>query len=268
MFARRAPCRPIPSGTGILPSANSTPRKAESLPSVHGARCEDYYVPSPATPSALSVHSFGQERKSTPLSSIQRACFDSPPPRQPNYLQSVTHSWTQANSVTPAFSVTSLLSLRSFSQERKSTPLLSIACARFCRYVGELATGILLPNSLLPDTGATPRATTRAKNGARLLEPKSAFERRSQASGAFAVSKSPSAAFSGAILQSCRVATAFRTAGSRVASPHPADPSAGSCNIKALRSSLLATRAPRSSILDRDSRDLADRIETPCLCPA
>jgi hypothetical protein len=268
MFARRASDRPIPPSTGILPAANSTPAKVESLPSVRGARCEDYHVPSPSTPSAPSVRSFGQERKSTSLSSIQRACFDSALPRQPKHLQSVTHSWTQANSVTPAFSVTSLLSLRSFSQERKSTPLLSIACTRFCRYVGGLATGILLPNSLLPDTGATTRATTRAKNGARLLEPKSAFERKSQVSGAFAVSKSPSAPFSRAILQACRIATASSTAWSLVASPRRASPSAGSCNIKALRSSLLATRTPRSSILDRDSRDLADRIETPCLCPA
>ena len=170
MFARRASHRPIPPSTGILPAANSTPAKAESLPSVHGARCEDYYVPLPSTPSAISVHSLGKERKSTPLFSIQRACFDSPLPRQTKHLQSVTHSWAQTNNVTPAFSATSLLSLRSFSQERKSTPLLSIACARFCRYVGGLATGILLPNSLLPDTGAAPRATTRAKNGARLLE--------------------------------------------------------------------------------------------------
>ena len=268
MFARGASHRPIPPSTGILPAANSTPAKAESLPSVHGAKCEDYYFPSLSTPKALSVHSFGQERKSTPLFSIQRAYFDSPLSGQPKHLQSVTHFSTQANSVTPAFSETSPLSLRSFSPERKSTPLLSIACARFCRYVGGLATGILLPNSLLPGTGAMPRATTRAKNGARLLEPKSVFERKSQVSGAFAVSKSPAASFSKAILQAYRIATASSTAGSLVTSPQRASPSAGSCNIKAILLSLLATRKPGSSILDRDSRDLAERIETPCLCAA
>jgi hypothetical protein len=35
-----------------------------------------------------------------------------------------------------AFPVTSALLVRSFAQERKSTPLLSCACARFCRYGG------------------------------------------------------------------------------------------------------------------------------------
>jgi hypothetical protein len=55
---------------------------------------------------------------------------------QPVHFQSPTHSLTHAKDITSAFPVTSALFLRFFSQEGKSTPLLSIACALFCRSVG------------------------------------------------------------------------------------------------------------------------------------
>jgi hypothetical protein len=44
------------------------------------------------------------------------------------------HSFSQQ--ATTVFRVTSELFVRSFAKERKSTPLLSCACARFCGYVG------------------------------------------------------------------------------------------------------------------------------------
>jgi hypothetical protein len=55
---------------------------------------------------------------------------------QPTQFQSLPHSLQQEKNTTPAFPVTSELFLRSFAQERKSTPLFSCACAQFRRYVG------------------------------------------------------------------------------------------------------------------------------------
>src|SRR5579862_2055987 len=55
---------------------------------------------------------------------------------QPAYFQSPAHPFTHKQNITAAFPTTSPLFVRSFAQERKSTPLVSCACARFCRKWG------------------------------------------------------------------------------------------------------------------------------------
>jgi hypothetical protein len=52
------------------------------------------------------------------------------------YFHSLPHSLQYDQNVTPVFPTRSALFLRSCAQERKSTPLFSCACARFCRHVG------------------------------------------------------------------------------------------------------------------------------------
>jgi hypothetical protein len=52
------------------------------------------------------------------------------------YFHPLPDSLQQEQNITPVFPITPALSLRSFAQERKSTPLVSCACARFCRWVG------------------------------------------------------------------------------------------------------------------------------------
>ncbi len=49
------------------------------------------------------------------------------------YCQSLPHSLQQERKLTPAFPITPGLFLRPFTQERKSSPVFSCACARFCR---------------------------------------------------------------------------------------------------------------------------------------
>src|SRR5579862_2097474 len=67
--------------------------------------------------------------------STLRTLFSAPNP-QASHLHRVAHSFTSAKNITLAFPFTSALFLHSFAQERKSTPLLSCACARFCRNGG------------------------------------------------------------------------------------------------------------------------------------
>lgn len=57
---------------------------------------------------------------------------------QPAHFQLLTHSLMHAKNVTAAFPITSTLFLRSFAPERKSTPLVSCACALFWRNGGYL----------------------------------------------------------------------------------------------------------------------------------
>jgi hypothetical protein len=61
---------------------------------------------------------------------------------QPAYFQSPTQSLTHTKNITAAFPVTSALFIRSFAQERKSTPLFSSAYARFCRKWGYLQNSV------------------------------------------------------------------------------------------------------------------------------
>ena len=60
------------------------------------------------------------------------------------YFHLLVHSFNKERNVTPAFPVTSPLFGRSLALERKSTPLFSCACARFCRYVGVGRASIML----------------------------------------------------------------------------------------------------------------------------
>jgi hypothetical protein len=55
---------------------------------------------------------------------------------QPSLFHALAHSFAHDRKLTHASPVTSTLFLRSLAQERKSTPLLSTACARFCRNGG------------------------------------------------------------------------------------------------------------------------------------
>ena len=55
---------------------------------------------------------------------------------QPPYFQRLPHSLKVARSRTQAFPIASALFVRSFAQERKSTPLVSSTCALFCGNVG------------------------------------------------------------------------------------------------------------------------------------
>jgi hypothetical protein len=52
--------------------------------------------------------------------------------RQPSCFQKHAHSSICCRNLTPAFPCTSTLFVLPFAKERKSTPLLSCACARFC----------------------------------------------------------------------------------------------------------------------------------------
>src|SRR5271154_167732 len=112
LLARRpTPRRRISSAVKIRPPASSAP-------------------PFSFRP-ALFVRSSAQERKLTPLFSGDGALLLHRPSRQLQHSQLVTNSSTQEKKLTPAFPATSPLFVRSFAQERKSSPLLSCACARF-----------------------------------------------------------------------------------------------------------------------------------------
>jgi hypothetical protein len=64
-------------------------------------------------------------RTPLPAQKLQSSCF-----------QKHAHSLTCFRNLTPAFSCTSTLLVLSCTKERKSTPLFSAACARFCGYGG------------------------------------------------------------------------------------------------------------------------------------
>jgi hypothetical protein len=110
---------------------------AQSLPSYVACNSradrDENRVPSPSTRRALFVRSFTQERKLTPLPSMKRVSSRLKYVRQPIYLQLVADSLKQLKIVTPTFPTLSTLFARSFTKERKSTPLLSSACALFVK---------------------------------------------------------------------------------------------------------------------------------------
>ena len=87
-------------------------------------------------PATDSTQQFPQCRAIRPLVlSTLRTLFLAPE-RQPSPFHAFRNSLTHRKNITIAFPVTSALFVRSFAQERKSTPFLSCACALFCRYVG------------------------------------------------------------------------------------------------------------------------------------
>jgi hypothetical protein len=132
---RSSPCPPIAGTVRIPRSANSTPPLAQELPSSvpsnRRTEHEEYCVLLLLAYRAHFVCSSAQERNPTPLFSIQRTLWRSRPSQQLPQSQLVTNSFTQQKILTPAFPATSQLFVRSFPQERKSSPLLSGACARF-----------------------------------------------------------------------------------------------------------------------------------------
>jgi hypothetical protein len=116
--------------------------RAQSLPSPvpcdSRAKGEENCLPPFSTRRALFVRSFAQERKLTPLLSEKRIPSRPDQLRQPVYLQLVAGAATRPEILTSTFPAPSALFVRSFTKERKSTPLLSCDCARFCRNSGVL----------------------------------------------------------------------------------------------------------------------------------
>ena len=117
----------LPPAAEILPSANRIRPHLHAQPSSIPCDRAPVFSPRPA----LFVRSSAQERKLTPFFSTHGAFLRSRSSRQLQHSQSVTNSITQEKNLTPTFPTTSPLFLRSFAQERKSSPLLSCACARF-----------------------------------------------------------------------------------------------------------------------------------------
>src|SRR5579862_2018996 len=69
---------------------------------------------------------------------------------QPSRFHALAHSFTREKKPTLVFPVTSKLFVRSLAQERKSTPLLSNACARFCRNGGVWQLSVIVTLSPSP----------------------------------------------------------------------------------------------------------------------
>src|SRR5580698_8277872 len=97
-------------------------------------------------PVSTSSSSVRQESKIHPFVFNRLRTLCSSQILQLAYFQSPTHSLPHAQNITTAFTVTSTLFVRSLAQERKSTPLVSCACALFREmYRGGLRN--MLPNS-------------------------------------------------------------------------------------------------------------------------
>ena len=105
-----------------------------------------FTLATPGLVSSIFAHSRqdADERQNQPfVSSSLRALFLAEN-LQPSSFHALPHSFARRKNVTPTFQVTSPLLPRSLAQERKSTPLLSCACARFCRNGGCLCPEVLL----------------------------------------------------------------------------------------------------------------------------
>jgi hypothetical protein len=81
-------------------------------------------------------NSFRQESQKRPSVFSELCTLLTTQKYQRPYFHSLAHSLQQEQILTPVFPITPALFLRSCAQERKSTPLFSCACARFCRYGG------------------------------------------------------------------------------------------------------------------------------------
>jgi hypothetical protein len=86
-------------------------------------------------PPTQAPHS-SQERENAPFVFSELRTLSFPRKPQPAFSQQVPHSLPHSANLTAAFPITSALFVRSWAQERKLTPLLSIACARFRRNGG------------------------------------------------------------------------------------------------------------------------------------
>ena len=92
-----------------------------------------FTLATPGLVSSIFAHSRqdADERQNQPfVSSSLRALFLAEN-LQPSSFHALPHSFARRKNVTPTFQVTSPLLPRSLAQERKSTPLLSCACALF-----------------------------------------------------------------------------------------------------------------------------------------
>jgi hypothetical protein len=93
--------------------------------------------PAPSPAPAHTLLSFDHERENASfILNILRTPFLAPK-LQPSHSQKLAHSFTDTRNVTPAFPVTSALSLHSFVGLRNSTPVFSSAPALFVKSTRE-----------------------------------------------------------------------------------------------------------------------------------
>jgi hypothetical protein len=125
--------RPIPRAASFPLSANTaTPPQTKAHPcAVPRKNRTESNAPLFSAGSVIFTRSFMEERNTTPLFSVERALFRSRLPRQPQHSQLVTDSFTDTKILSPAFSVTSALFVRSSADERTLTHVLSVVCALF-----------------------------------------------------------------------------------------------------------------------------------------
>src|SRR5579862_8223954 len=91
----------------------------------------------PSSAPAHTLLSFDHERENASfILNTLRTPFLAPK-LQPSHSQKLAHSFTDTRNVTPAFPVTSALSLRSFVALRNSTPVFSCAPALFVKSTRE-----------------------------------------------------------------------------------------------------------------------------------
>jgi hypothetical protein len=132
---------PVSTAAEVPPYASRTPVHAQALrssvPCDSRAKCERYPAPLSSAPCALSLRSLAQERKLTHLLSMESDPSRPDPLRQPLYLQSVAHSLTPVQILTPTFPSSCKLFVRSLAEDRKLTNLYSCGCALFCRTTRE-----------------------------------------------------------------------------------------------------------------------------------
>jgi hypothetical protein len=114
---------------------------------------------SPSTlvgPAGISSKSRQASENCLFLFSVLRALLPAPK-RQAPCFHLLPHSFKLLQNVTPIFPITSTLFVRSFAQERRSTPLFSCIPALFRENVGMAHASFMLPS-------ASPRATTTLTN--------------------------------------------------------------------------------------------------------
>jgi hypothetical protein len=127
MFALRV-CPPARRASHLALRAQSMPSCVVS--DSRGKRNKNRASSSSTRP-ALSVRSFAQERKLSPLLSMKRVSERPESLRQHIYFQPVADSLTGLKILTPTFPTPSTLFVRSWTKERKLTIVPSASCALF-----------------------------------------------------------------------------------------------------------------------------------------
>jgi hypothetical protein len=155
---RSASSCPLPPATGIPPSAKDVPPQAQApLSSIAGnSRAK-------SARRALFVRSLAQVQNATPLFSGAGTFFSPHVSRQTLPLQAVAHSLASIKIITSTFPIISRLFVRSCARVQYSTPLLSCACALFCKTTEE-------------GVGVTPNKTSTATSSSPFVAPGSQLQ--------------------------------------------------------------------------------------------